>query len=125
MYRSSWYRINTTLFNCLFTYLFSTFMYIISSLFPLFNSFLSIFIQFYVNNNVHVSTLWIFRVYIGSTAFLLQVRLFLLFSSPPVFSGVRVTRYLVLWECFVGRCMTFCPFSFGHCVVCSSSIYGF
>ena len=46
-------------------------------------------------------------------------------SSPPVFCGVRVTRFLVLCVCFVDRCMSFCPFSFGHCVVCSSSIYGF
>jgi hypothetical protein len=28
-------------------------------------------------------------------------------SSPPVFSGVRVTRSLVLWECFADHC---CPF---------------
>jgi len=27
--------------------------------------------------------------------------------------------------CFVDRCLSFCNFSFGHCVVCSSSIYGF
>jgi hypothetical protein len=46
-------------------------------------------------------------------------------SSPPVFSGVRGTRSLVLWVYFVDRCMSFCSFSFGHCVVCSSSIYGF
>jgi len=46
-------------------------------------------------------------------------------SSPPVFSGVRVTRSLVLYVCFVDRCLPFCTFSFGHCVVCSSSIYGF
>jgi hypothetical protein len=46
-------------------------------------------------------------------------------SSPPVFSGVRVTRSLVLYVCFVDRCLSFCIFSFGHCVVCSSSIYGF
>ena len=26
---------------------------------------------------------------------------------------------------FVDRCLFFCPFSFGHCVFCSSSIYGF
>ena len=45
-------------------------------------------------------------------------------SSPPVFSGVRVTRSLVLYVCFVDRCLSFCTFSFGHCVVCSS-IYGF
>ena len=53
-------------------------------------------------------------------------------SSPPVFSGVRVTRSLVLYVCFVDRCLFFCTFSFGHCVVSSSSsssssssIYGF
>ena len=46
-------------------------------------------------------------------------------SSPEVFSGVRVTRSLVLYVCFVDRCLSFCAFSFDHCVVCSSSIYGF
>jgi hypothetical protein len=46
-------------------------------------------------------------------------------SSPPVFSGVRFTRSLVLYVCFVDRCLSFCTFSFGNCVVCSSSIYGF
>jgi len=46
-------------------------------------------------------------------------------SSPPVFSGVRVIRSLVLYVCFIDRCLFFCTFSFGHCVVCSSSIYGF
>ena len=46
-------------------------------------------------------------------------------SSPPVFSGVRVTRSLVLRVYFIYRCLSFCPFSFGLCVVCSSSIYGF
>jgi hypothetical protein len=46
-------------------------------------------------------------------------------SSPPVFSGVRVTRSLVLCVCFGDRCLSFCTFYFGHCVVCSSSIYGF
>ena len=45
--------------------------------------------------------------------------------APLVFSGVRVTRSLVLYVCFVDRCLSFCTFSFGHCVVCSSSIYGF
>jgi hypothetical protein len=45
-------------------------------------------------------------------------------SSPPVFSGVRVTRSLVLCVCFVDRCLSFCTFSFCYCVVCSS-IYGF
>jgi hypothetical protein len=46
-------------------------------------------------------------------------------SSPLVYSGVRVTRSLVLYVCFVDRCLFFCTFSFGHCVVCPSSIYGF
>ena len=46
-------------------------------------------------------------------------------SSSPVFSGVRVTRSLVLCVCFLDRCSSFCTFPFGHCVVCSSSIYGF
>jgi hypothetical protein len=45
-------------------------------------------------------------------------------SSPPIFSGVRVSRSLVLCVCFVDRCLSFCPFLFGHCVVCPS-IYGF
>ena len=45
-------------------------------------------------------------------------------SSPPVSSGVRVTRSLVLRACFVDRCLSLCTFSF-VCVVCSSSIYGF
>ena len=46
-------------------------------------------------------------------------------SSPPVFSGVRVTRSLVLCVYFVDHCLSFCPFSFGHCFVCPSLIYGF
>ena len=43
----------------------------------------------------------------------------------PVFSGVRVTRSLVLCVCFIDRCLSFRRISFGHCVVCSSLIYGF
>ena len=46
-------------------------------------------------------------------------------SSPSVFSGVRVTRSLVLCVCFVDRCWSCCTFSFCHCVVCPSSIYIF
>ena len=46
-----------------------------------------------------------------------------LHSLPPVCS---VTRSLVLCICFVDCCLSFFfPFSFGHCVVCSSSIYWF
>jgi hypothetical protein len=47
----------------------------------------------------------------------------ILLSSSLIFSGVRVTRSLVLFVCFVDRCLSFCTFSFGHCVVCSSLIY--
>jgi hypothetical protein len=43
-------------------------------------------------------------------------------SSPQISEGVRVTRSLVL--CLIDRCVSFCTFSFYHCVVCSS-IYGF
>jgi hypothetical protein len=32
-------------------------------------------------------------------------------SSLPVFSGVRVTRSLVLYVCFVYRCLSFCTLS--------------
>jgi hypothetical protein len=39
-------------------------------------------------------------------------------------NGVRVTRSLVLYVCFVDRCLSFCIFP-PHYVVCSSSIYGF
>jgi hypothetical protein len=46
-------------------------------------------------------------------------------SSPPDLSGFSVTRSLLLCVCFVDRCLSFCTFSFGHCVVCSSSIDGF
>ena len=45
--------------------------------------------------------------------------------SAPVISGVHVTRSLVLCVCFVDRCVSFCPFSFGHFLVCASSICGF
>ena len=38
-------------------------------------------------------------------------------SSPQVVSGVRVTRSLVLYVCFVDRSLSFCTFYFGHCVV--------
>ena len=37
--------------------------------------------------------------------------------SPPVFSEVCVTRSLVLFVCFVDRCLSFCAFSFDHCVL--------
>ena len=59
---------------------------------------------------------------------LVEQKLFILpehLSTPPGFSEVCVARSLVLCVCFVDRCLSFCTFSFDHCVVCSSSIYGF
>jgi len=48
-------------------------------------------------------------------------------SSPTRFlvGFVLLDRSLVLCVCFVDRCLSFCTFSFGHCFVCSSSIYRF
>jgi len=43
----------------------------------------------------------------------------------PGFSGVRVARSLVYCASFVDRCLSLCPFCFGHCVVCPSLIYEF
>ena len=40
----------------------------------------------------------------------------------PVFSGVRVTRSLVLYVCFVDHCLSIRHFSIGHCVVCLLAI---
>ena len=37
-------------------------------------------------------------------------------------SGYSIFRFLCM---FVDRCFSFCTFSLGHCVVCSSSIDGF
>ena len=48
---------------------------------------------------------------------------FRILYSSLVFSGVCIARSLVF--CFVERCLSFRIFSFGHCVVCLSSIYGF
>jgi hypothetical protein len=48
----------------------------------------------------------------------------LLTYSDCKYSGA-IGLVLVLYVCFVDRCLSFCPFSFGHCVVWSSSIYGF
>jgi hypothetical protein len=45
-------------------------------------------------------------------------------SSHPGLSDVRVTRFLLLYVCFEDHCLSFCPFSFGHCIVCSP-IQGF
>jgi len=43
----------------------------------------------------------------------------------PFFNLIRVTRSLALCVCFVDRFLSFCSFTFGHCVVCVFSIFGF
>ena len=40
-------------------------------------------------------------------------------SSPPVFSGVRVARTLVLCVCFVDCCLSLCTFYLDNCLVLS------
>jgi hypothetical protein len=37
--------------------------------------------------------------------------------------GSCYSIFSFMYICFVDRCLSFCTFSFGHCVVCSSSIY--
>ena len=47
-------------------------------------------------------------------------------SGAPAFTPGFVWGWccsILRW--FVDRCLSFCLFSFGHCVVCPSSIYGF
>jgi hypothetical protein len=56
---------------------------------------------------------------------LVEQELFRSTKFTPSFSGIRLNRSLFLCGRFVDCCMSFCTFSFGHCVVCSSSIYGF
>ena len=46
-------------------------------------------------------------------------------SLTPVFSGVRVTRSLVLCACFVDRSLSFCTFSFGLLLRYTDSYYPF
>ena len=42
----------------------------------------------------------------------------------PGFSAVRVTRSINLCVYLVDRFLSFCTFSFSHCVLCFSSTYG-
>jgi hypothetical protein len=47
--------------------------------------------------------------------------------SQPIMTSrsVETFKAAVFSVCFVDHCLSFCPFSYGHCVVYSSSIYGF
>ena len=46
-------------------------------------------------------------------------------TSPHVVSGVRVVQSFVYCVVFYRSLFYFCTVSFGHCIVCPSSIYGF
>ena len=55
-----------------------------------------------------------------------RINLIYVLCLPSVFSGVRVARSLIFCVVFCRSFFfSFYPFSLGHCVVCSSSIYGF
>jgi hypothetical protein len=82
--------------------------------------------KLHIRNNINVITTFVTRL--TRRVSLVEQELPTLskhLSSPPVFSGVRVSQSLVLYECFIDCCLSFCTLSFGHCVFCSSSIYGF
>jgi len=63
-----------------------------------------------------LSLLFVLRYYEILTD--LVTNFFLKIAILLVFSVVRVTRSLVLCVCFIDRCLSFCTFSFGQCVVC-------
>ena len=72
---------------------------------------------------LNLSTIWIFCGLCSCFVFCVFCSLLTLpehLSSLPGFYGVLVTQSLVLCVCFVNRCLSFCAFSFGHCVVCPS-----
>ena len=88
-HRCSWHGITPPPpFNFLLTYLFSIkflYFFIISSLFPYFNLFVSIFIQSYVNRNLHVSTQYILIIHKArnsETVNIVHLLASVTFSSP-------------------------------------------
>jgi hypothetical protein len=66
----------------------------------------------------------IFDAHMSTRGVLKQIYLIMFMFTLGVFQWGSVTRSLVLCVCFVDRCLSFCTFSIGHCVVCPS-IYGF
>ena len=47
------------------------------------------------------------------------------YEQTSKYKYIHVTRTLVLYVCFVDRCLFCCTLSFDLCGFCSSSIYGF
>ena len=46
-------------------------------------------------------------------------------SLSPVLSVFVVAQSLFSVQCLLYHCLSFCHISFGHCIVCPSSIYSF
>jgi hypothetical protein len=68
-------------------------------------------IELKAESNKAISVLAQTQVHVASKAFW-EVTAYLSGAPEfiPVFSGVRVTRSLVLYVCFVGHCLSFCTF---------------
>jgi len=49
----------------------------------------------------------------------------LLIHPEHLSSPSALVRFMLLLDVFCVVFLSFCPFSFGHCVVCPTSIYGF
>ena len=67
-----------------------------------------------------------FRLYSSSPRLRFSTKI-ILHMSIPVLSFFMLMIFIkkkVLCVCFIDRCLSLCPFSFGHCVVCPS-IYVF
>jgi hypothetical protein len=56
----------------------------------------------------------------------LYIDIYLVAFKPNVLNEWGSCYSICSFMCiFVDRCLSFCTFSFGHCILCSSSIYGF
>jgi hypothetical protein len=95
-----------------------------------------------MSSNVHVYYLiyiYIYRWWLRPSTVIHRTLTHSCVSSVVVKDHKRYQQYIYFWwhmsclchkcfvccVCFIDRCLSFCTFSFGHCVVCSSSIYGF
>jgi hypothetical protein len=66
---------------------------------------------------ISIFPLWTFHLYVAT----FQQHL----PDDTIFQSLWFLSGFPCFVCFVDRCLSSCAFSFGHCVVCSSSIYGF
>ena len=118
-HRRSWHGFATPLFsNFLFTNLFSIkflYFFIISSHFPYFNLFVSIFIQSYVNIKLHVSTLidtnnqYLYRVYTCNLMLtFLGILVYLPVSIKSLWADVRNLQMDFLYSYLFTNVRYFC-----------------